>query len=415
MNYIDIIQEEINEFQEGVRKKYIRHLNVIVVSSVFIVGIYHAITDDPFYLAYLLVAGSILLFFSLMVFTKMRYYKLLTNIEFFIISLVIAWSVLSIQDYFHFQEALWNLVIIFSTFFVLGRGWGYFYLSFNAFIYILYFKSDIFDGLLIPQSIEPVIMLIWTVETAVVIWVIGYIMIQNKKINSYGVERTLKIVEKIKQEKAVIDQQNNEKADLLLEVHHRVRNNLQIIVQLLTIQSRQIKTEKEGFQIAINRINAMALVHQHTYETDHLKDTDVKEYLTKLIKSLTQTIDVEQTISLNVEINVQAIKAERLMIMGLIINELTSNSLKHAFRNSTAPPCISLTIKRNEKQQIVINFADNGSWKESSSSSIGLELVDAFTDQIDGRYERVISSDGTKYHFLFEQNNQTGRIDHVKK
>lgn len=328
MDFIATIHQEIVEFQEEVRKRFVWNLYLITACVVFCLGIYNYLEDIPFYMFYLSVVPLDIICMILLKKLKDKHYKWIANLQFFIVSILLIWSVFSEEKLFHFQEALWMMIIVLSAFFVLGRRWGAFYLTMNIILYSIYFNSGFISTIDFELALQPKMLFIWTVEITLALAVIGYIMIQFKKINQYAVDRTYKTLGKIKKEKRITESHNQEKTNLLLEVHHRVKDNLQIIVQLLKIQAKDVSSEeaKDGFQIAINRINAMALIHQQTYQKEDVVDTDIESYISTMITGLIQTISLDKKVELTMNIALQEINADRLVPLGLIINELTSNS-----------------------------------------------------------------------------------------
>src|SRR5690606_8061868 len=109
-----------------------------------------------------------------------------------------------------------------------------------------------------------------TIEFFISMFLIGFVMYQFGLINKYALKNTSEAFEELKSEKQIVEFQNKEKTVLLQEIHHRVKNNLQVIVSLLRIQSRELKSEeaKVGFQDAITRILTMSLIHQKLYEKE---------------------------------------------------------------------------------------------------------------------------------------------------
>ena len=194
----------------------------------------------------------------------------------------------------------------------------------------------------------------------------------------------------------------HEKELLLKEIHHRVKNNLQIVASLLNIQSRQITDPAVLAMIAEsqNRVKAMALVHERLYRSDDISSIEIAEYVkfmgTGLIKFYGTT-----SAQVRLEVDMPGIRFDinRAIPLGLLINELLSNALKHAFpagRKGT----ISVTGNKDEKA-IRIIVRDDGAgipasfdWK--NTDSLGLHLVNSLTEQLSGTIELDRSS-GTKF------------------
>lgn len=402
MNFLETIHTEIVDFQEQIKQKFVRDLNLIIIVISLLLGFYHLSAGTNFYPYFFLVVAintCCLIYWKK---NNFKYYKQLVNLEFLIVCCIITVSIFSIEDYLHFQEALWLVMIVLCAFFVLGKSWGTFYLFINIVIYTVYFQSNFWEGIQIKKATHPVIMQIWTVEMIVAILMIAYVMILYRKINLYGVERTYNTLERIEGEKKIIEKHDREKASLLKEIHHRVKDNLQVIVSLLQMQSNEMesKTVQNGFQIAINRIRAMALTHQRTYQGESKANANIKEYIKGLVRGIIADLAQQSKIEPQLSIQIHAVEADKLVYLGLIINELISNSVKHAFINHTNQPNIKLKLWRDEKEVINLLYSDNGQWKvPNKKASFGLQIIEMFTEQLDGTVKRTINQEGTLYLF----------------
>ncbi|MDZ4665236.1 MAG: sensor histidine kinase [Bacteroidota bacterium] len=197
-----------------------------------------------------------------------------------------------------------------------------------------------------------------------------------------------------------------EKEQLLKEIHHRVKNNMQIISSLLSLQSEN--TEDEKFIALIresrNRINSMALVHEMLYQSDDLSKIELKEYIETLGSSVHQSYvlpnsDLEfiYEIEKNVHFDI-----DKMIPIGLILNEAISNSLKHAFPKRKGK--ISVALKPlNEKY--VLSVSDDGigfkkDFDLERDSHLGIQLIYMLTEQLGGKLE-VKRENGVSYSIVF--------------
>ena len=132
-----------------------------------------------------------------------------------------------------------------------------------------------------------------------------------------------------------LKEKNHEKEILLKEIHHRVKNNLQIITSLLSIQSAFIDDDflKTIFSNSQRRISSMALVHEMLYQTENLSKINYKNYLKDLSDSIYASFDRPQNIRIKTQSNEIYFSIETAVPLGLIINEIITNSLKHGFKN----------------------------------------------------------------------------------
>ncbi|MEH1943330.1 MAG: PAS domain S-box protein [Nostoc sp.] len=183
-----------------------------------------------------------------------------------------------------------------------------------------------------------------------------------------------------------------EKEVLLKEIYHRVKNNLQVISSLLSLQSAYIKDQHDLviFKQSQQRIASMALVHEKLYQSQDLAKINFGEYIQDLVASLFSAYEVDRdAIALNINIDDRVfLGLDTAIPCSLIIHELVSNSLKYAFpvgRNGT----IHIGIKKNQDHQVTLTVSDDGiglpsNFNFKKIASLGWQLVDALTNQISG-------------------------------
>jgi len=196
-----------------------------------------------------------------------------------------------------------------------------------------------------------------------------------------------------------------EKEVLLKEIHHRVKNNLQIVSSLLYLQSALIKDKAvvEMFTQSLNRIQSMALVHEYLYQSKDLSKISVKEYLTELISILRETYN-EKAVSLIINIDAkESIWFGQAIYCGLIVNELMSNALKHAFNGKNNPE-VRIDFK-NQDGECFLSVKDNGIGISdfeaiSKGNSLGTKIIKTLTEQLKGTLV-YSSEEGTKVEIKF--------------
>ncbi len=190
-----------------------------------------------------------------------------------------------------------------------------------------------------------------------------------------------------------------EKNTLLKEVHHRVKNNLNVIVSLLRLQEDQIDSidsAKDAFEQSRNRIFSMALVHESLYRSDNLAEIKLDEYIRELLGELKRSMPAEKHIDFKFELESIDMDISTAVPCGIIINELVTNAWKHAFEDGSGGT-VTITLGRKEDTLIRLSVQDNGSglppgFSLDNASSLGLQLVSILTTQIDG--ELHIDSEG---------------------
>jgi len=197
-----------------------------------------------------------------------------------------------------------------------------------------------------------------------------------------------------------------EKEMLLKEIHHRVKNNLMIISSLLNLQSGYIKDENSKliFMESQNRARSMALIHERLYQSTDLKNIDFGEYIQTLANDLYNTYVMDQNlIKMNIETDKLNLDIDTSIPLGLILNELVTNSLKHAF-SPGEKGTINITFKRQDNKYI-LEVKDNGkglpkNMEYNTAGSLGLSLITNLSEQIDADLE-YIGKSGTLFRVSF--------------
>ncbi|NUM51789.1 MAG: tetratricopeptide repeat protein [Flavobacteriales bacterium] len=241
-------------------------------------------------------------------------------------------------------------------------------------------------------------------QQALLLFIVSALAIMSVLLIAILMNRT-KLNKKLSLQNLQILKQKEEKETLLKEIHHRVKNNLQIVNSLLRLQSNQINDEKitELFEEAQNRIITMALIHEKIYRTENLAQIDFKEYIEALSGNLVKTYNLNKLIKIEKNIEVEHFGIDQLVPIGLILNEMLSNSFKHAFTNILEGRIwISFRINSEKKYELIVG--DNGKGLNSiefeNPSSLGLELIKTFTEQLNGCIE-LNTKKGTEYKIVF--------------
>lgn len=187
-----------------------------------------------------------------------------------------------------------------------------------------------------------------------------------------------------------IIQSLKEKDILLKEVHHRVKNNLQIVSSFLNLQSHYLSDNesKEAFDKTINRVRAIALVHEKLYQSKNFEQIDIKTYIESIIQLLDEAFNHQINIITNIEVKQSTFFNIDLAIpCGLIINEMVSNSIKYAKNHSNQ---IEIKVSFIEKEtQFELNIEDNGTTLQDNASifdkkTLGMEIILSLVEQLNG-------------------------------
>ena len=198
-----------------------------------------------------------------------------------------------------------------------------------------------------------------------------------------------------------------EKDLLLKEIHHRVKNNLQIIISLLNLQTGYIKDEEtlKAVREGQNRVRSMALVHEKFYQSDELGEIDFNEYTEKLCHFLKQSYaEQDAPVSITVNANGIGFDMDTAMPCGLLITEIVSNALKYAFPNGREG-FITIEFKKMPDKKVMMTISDNGiglpdDFVIEKSESLGMQLIIALTSQLDGELN-FSGGSGTKFSITF--------------
>jgi PAS domain S-box-containing protein len=207
-----------------------------------------------------------------------------------------------------------------------------------------------------------------------------------------------------------------EKEVMLREIHHRVKNNLQIISSLLKLQATYISdpTALDYFKVSQDRVKSMALIHQQLYRSSDLSKINFGDYLRNLTSHLFQAYGVnEKNIRLNIDAKHIYIGIDSAIPCGLLINELISNSLKHAFPNNRKGE-INISMFQKDINKYLLRLSDNGvGFPEDidykNTKSLGMQLVITLTEQVDGSIE-LIRDQGTTFNIIFSTINYLSRV-----
>ncbi len=205
--------------------------------------------------------------------------------------------------------------------------------------------------------------------------------------------------EKIRTQKSLV-----EKEILLKEIHHRVKNNMQMVISLLKIQSLDAKelTVEDFISVSEARINSMVLVHENLYQSQNLSKVDFKEYMNNLITSIISSYQGFKKIELRIDVNEIYFDVQTAIPIGLIINELVNNAYKHAFKNREKGLILIQLVQNDDKYMLMV--CDDGlgiTDHQINDKGLGLELVKLLVSQIKG-VSQIDNSNGTRFTMQFQ-------------
>ncbi len=204
-------------------------------------------------------------------------------------------------------------------------------------------------------------------------------------------------INRIRNENRLV-QSLHEKEVLIKELHHRVKNNMQVISSLLGLQSRKVDDEKyrKYFEESQNRIHAMAMVHEKLYRAEDMARVDFAEYINELTRHLFYSYNVNrQTVRIHLDVRDIFLGIDTAIPCAMIINELVTNAIKHAFPGGRTGE-LSVALVKNEEGKHHLTVSDNGVGLPEgvaigTMNTLGIQIVHSLTKQVRG----VLSMDGT--------------------
>ena len=235
-----------------------------------------------------------------------------------------------------------------------------------------------------------------------------------------GVSNRLLVESRLRTEQLAIAKQNlehtnkelretmlskEEKEVMIKEIHHRVKNNLQIVKSLIRFQQDQVTDvrTRELFNECITRVSAMALVHEQTYLTKDMANIPVDSYFDHLVRDLVHAYSVNVSLRMDIDITVKTLSVDALVPLGLLINEVISNSFKYAFQGRESGT-ITVHLHGSEAEGLHMLIGDDGVGLKSRDgfhrpNSLGMDLIHTLASQLDGEM-RLLDGPGTRYELV---------------
>jgi two-component sensor histidine kinase len=228
----------------------------------------------------------------------------------------------------------------------------------------------------------------------------------SRNVRVYGEGDFLILTEGIEQTRETLSSMMDERKKVeeirKKEIHHRIKNNLQVISSLLDLESDKFENEEvvEAFRESQNRVISMALVHEELYRSQDMESIDFSDYLMKLVNELSYSYMVEKkNIEIKLDLDIVFVEMDTAIPLGMIVNEIISNSLKHAFEpDQEGEIFVKLDLADGK---LTLTIGDNGrgfpeDLDYTRTESLGLQLVTTLTAQINGTIE-LDTSEGTKF------------------
>ncbi|MGD1856221.1 MAG: sensor histidine kinase [Leptolyngbyaceae cyanobacterium] len=236
----------------------------------------------------------------------------------------------------------------------------------------------------------------------------GQVVTRNDQGEAIRMTGTHKDISDRKQREQELAESLAEKNVMLQEIHHRVKNNLQVICSMLNLQTKSTDPLiAEIVRESQNRVRSMALVHENLYQSENLSKINLEDYIKDLSKNLLKSYrsSVSQT-KINVDTSNIYLNIDVAVPCGLIINELVSNALKYAFPQHQTGE-VNITISKKANQDLILTVSDNGIGLPAEvnieqTATMGLRMVKALIQQISGSL--IVNREaGTSFQIIFPQ------------
>jgi len=308
-----------------------------------------------------------------------------------------------IDDQPHFADLLWLVITVLFAFLLLRPIYGMIFTGINSISAVLYVMFRLDNPELVENAeLTEIQLLIQAINICSCFLIIGYLIYQYSTSSNHAKEQ-LNTAQKVLQEQYdIISLQNEEKTVMLKEIHHRVKNNLQIITSLLRLQSRELESPEAiaKFKDATHRVIAMSMIHEKMYQTDELSSMRLNEYLDGLTRDLFSSYQSGYDVRIDINCTVESVGLRSIVPLALILNELISNSLKYAF-DEYEDCSISINFHHLEGTKCRLEYSDSGTWKEpNKKGSFGLDLIDSLTHQLEGTL-KMSTYPKTTFEFVF--------------
>ncbi|MEZ4793050.1 MAG: histidine kinase dimerization/phosphoacceptor domain -containing protein [Gelidibacter sp.] len=203
-----------------------------------------------------------------------------------------------------------------------------------------------------------------------------------------------------------LDTKNKQNELLLKEIHHRVKNNLELVKSLLALQSAQLEdsASKEAMMASQNRVQSMGIIHQKLYQGENLGSIDMKDYFINLGEGVLDTFNAEEKVKIECAMDNLELDVDTAVPIGLIVNELLTNALKYAFPEN-GKGNILISLSQSTPETLTLKVADNGIGKvvglAPKGTGFGTQLIKLLTQQLDGKMFEE-HDNGTSILFQFK-------------
>ena len=253
---------------------------------------------------------------------------------------------------------------------------------------------------------------LYRVRVSTLIGTVSFLALEMIYFIRISLDNERHVNQKLRETNLALNESNEEKDLLLKEIHHRVKNNLQIISSLLRLQSYEIDNEaaKDKFMDSINRIKSISNLHETIYQSENIVSVEMNDYMKNLTLNLIESYSLNKTIELDIQSESIKVDNDHIVPISLILNEMISNSIKHGFTDSEKGKISISIFSLNDEDKYRLIYSDSGSWiRSDKTNSFGTELIQSLVDQLNGTIERMPNEEKSEYSIQFEV-NKSNRI-----
>lgn len=303
----------------------------------------------------------------------------------------------------HVGAPYWIMLLNILVMYIIGVRWGitFLFLSFLGYLYYLHFVYPHHMEIMNSLSQETYYSVYY--EALFALFLLGFIIYTILQSSKRSDELLKRKNAKLQTQNSTILLREEEKTTMLKEIHHRVKNNLQVITSLLRLQMYEVENEQEAekFKDSINRVLTMSMIHEKMYQSEELSRINLEDYFKGLSDDLLDSYQTDINVKLTFHLTLNKIGLKSIVPLALIYNELFSNSLKHAFEGVDQPE-ITVSLDRIDDNHFSLIYEDNGNWKvEKKERSFGKELVSSLTAQLEGEM-KFSKHPCTRYEFTLK-------------
>lgn len=305
----------------------------------------------------------------------------------------IVYSMYALKHTLHYSDFMWMMCIILFAFIGLKYKYALIFVGIHLLViaHFSFFELNEHLNSLRPRTFYELLTV--TIEMSFAFVIMSALIYQNIEFQAHGLSE-------LRKTHKVLEKKNEENVTLLKEIHHRVKNNLQIVVSLLRMQREKIPASetREELDNAVKRVMAISLIHNKLYKSNELSSICFDNYVQRLIEEICSFHEDTKKIEYELINDIKNLDMNTMIPLGLIINELVTNSIKHAHdENNTIK--ISLKFEKEKNGLINMTYFDNGTWKENTEKGLGVELIESLNNQLEGVLER----EGSKYNIQFKE------------